>query len=203
MYLNSIPQLKPMCSTKFLFTTILFFLLQINSLVFAQTGNSVSGTIQGEDGNKLAGVNVVLKGTTIGTITKDDGYFKLSIARAGSYTLVVSSVGYLSQSRVISLKNGQEVKANFTLKFDSKNMDEVVVHGKTKTQEVKEQAFAVNAIETKQFANTTADLNQVLNRTAGIKVREEGGMGSDFNFSINGLSGKAVKFFLDGDVFLY
>ena len=72
------------------------------------------------------------------------------------------------------------------------------VIGKSETQEIKEQAFTVNAIDTKQFANTTADLNLVLNKSAGIRVREEGGLGSDFNFSINGLSGKAVKFFLDG-----
>lgn len=187
-----------MRTNKLLIFINLFFLLQIHSLVFAQTGTSISGTIQSEDGSKLAGVNVVLNGTSIGTVTKEDGYFKLSIAKAGSYTLIISSVGYVSQSKVITIKGGQEIKANFSLKFDSKNMDEVVVHGKTKTQEVKEQAFAVNAIETKQFANTTADLSQVLNRTAGVKVREEGGMGSDFNFSINGLSGKAVKFFLDG-----
>lgn len=187
-----------MRTNKLLIFFNLFFLLQIHSLVFAQTGTSISGTIQSEDGSKLAGVNVVLNGTAIGTVTKENGYFKLSIAKAGSYTLIISSVGYVSQSKVITIKGGQEIKANFSLKFDSKNMDEVVVHGKTKTQEVKEQAFAVNAIETKQFANTTADLNQVLNRTAGVKVREEGGMGSDFNFSINGLSGKAVKFFLDG-----
>ncbi|MDA4805310.1 TonB-dependent receptor plug domain-containing protein, partial [Enterobacter hormaechei] len=49
-----------------------------------------------------------------------------------------------------------------------------------------------------KLANTTADLNQVLNRTTGIKVRQQGGVGSDYNFSINGMSGKAVKFFIDG-----
>ncbi|WP_310590209.1 TonB-dependent receptor [Dyadobacter pollutisoli] len=47
-------------------------------------------------------------------------------------------------------------------------------------------------------AGTHPDLNQKLNRTVGVKVREEGGMGSDFNLSINGLAGKAIKFFIDG-----
>ena len=37
-----------------------------------------------------------------------------------------------------------------------------------------------------------------MNRTTGIKVREEGGVGSDFDLSINGLSGNSVRYFLDG-----
>ncbi|CCX62184.1 putative uncharacterized protein [Bacteroides sp. CAG:598] len=41
-------------------------------------------------------------------------------------------------------------------------------------------------------------LNDLVNRTAGIKVREEGGVGSDFDLSINGLSGNSVRYFLDG-----
>jgi outer membrane receptor protein involved in Fe transport len=77
-------------------------------------------------------------------------------------------------------------------------LQEVKVYGKTATQVLKEQAFTVNAIDTRQYANTTADLNQILNRSTGIRVREQGGVGSDFNFSINGLSGKSVKYFLDG-----
>ncbi|SEW43312.1 TonB-dependent receptor domain-containing protein [Chitinophaga arvensicola] len=72
------------------------------------------------------------------------------------------------------------------------------VTSKTHTRELKESGFAVNAIETKVYANTTADMNTVLNRTTGVKVREQGGVGSDFNFSINGLSGKAIRFFIDG-----
>lgn len=72
------------------------------------------------------------------------------------------------------------------------------VTSKTHTRELKESGFAVNAIETKVFANTTADMNSILNRTTGVKVREQGGVGSDFNFSINGLSGKAIRFFIDG-----
>lgn len=37
-----------------------------------------------------------------------------------------------------------------------------------------------------------------MNRTTGIKVREEGGVGSDFDLSINGMSGNSVRYFLDG-----
>jgi outer membrane cobalamin receptor len=173
-------------------------LFLFSATVLAQAPVIISGTIRDEEGTTLPGVSVILNETSAGTQTDSEGFYKLNVPKLGKYTLSVSSVGYISQSKTVTLKDGQQLKASFTLKDDTKNIDEVTVHGKTETQVVREQAFTVNAIETKRFANTTSDLNQVLNKTAGIRVREEGGVGSDFNFSINGLSGKAVKFFIDG-----
>lgn len=187
-----------MHSGKFLQSVLIISLIYLCHFAYGQAPATISGKIQSEEGQGLPGVSVTLKGTNNGTTTDGDGYFELKTSRSGNLTINVSSVGFLSQSRSLTVKSSQSVKVNFTMKGDAKNMDELTVHGKTETQEVKEQAFNVNAIETKQFANTTADLNQVLNKTAGIRVREEGGVGSDFNFSINGLSGKAVKFFIDG-----
>lgn len=75
---------------------------------------------------------------------------------------------------------------------------EVLVTGKTAIRKVKEQAFNVNVIDAKQLYNSSVDINQALNRTTGVRIREDGGLGSTFNFSLNGFSGKQVKFFLDG-----
>lgn len=179
-------------------TLVSYFLVFISFQTRAQSIATLSGSISAEDGTRLPGVSVVIKGTSIGSVTDNNGYYKLTTSKSGTLTISASSVGYLSESKQVTLKKGEQLKLDFNLKADLRTMNEVTVHGKSETQELKEQAFSVNAIETKQFANTTADLNQVLNRSAGVKVREEGGMGSDFNFSINGLSGKAVKFFLDG-----
>lgn len=187
--------MQPGKTLRYIFLISFFFL---GGAVHAQTPIIISGTVQDEEGSKLPGVSVTLKGTSIGTQTDSEGFYKLNISKPGNYTLTISSVGHVSQSKSVTLKSGQHLKSGFSLKSDTRNIDEITVHGKTETQEVREQAFTVNAIETKRFANTTSDLNQVLNKTAGIRVREEGGVGSDFNFSINGLSGKAVKFFLDG-----
>ncbi len=78
------------------------------------------------------------------------------------------------------------------------NINEVRVTGKTGIRKVKEQAFNVNVIDANQFYNSSADINQTLNRSTGIRIREDGGLGSSFNFSLNGFSGKQIKFFMDG-----
>ena len=58
--------------------------------------------------------------------------------------------------------------------------------------------FAANALDVKPLANSVHNLNEMVNRSTGIRVREEGGVGSDFDLSINGMSGNSVRYFLDG-----
>lgn len=78
------------------------------------------------------------------------------------------------------------------------HLEQVDVSGKSANRKIKEQAFSVNVIDAKQLYNSSVDLNQVLNRSTGVRVREDGGLGSNFNFSLNGFTGRQVKFFIDG-----
>ncbi|MFA4868526.1 MAG: carboxypeptidase-like regulatory domain-containing protein [Pedobacter sp.] len=177
---------------------LLIFLFSVISFnVFSQSSSIISGYIK--DGNEtIAGATVIVKGSQIGATSNEQGYYELVDVKPGVYTLTVSYLGYLKESKTITLNINQNLSLSFSLKKDQQQLQNVSIQGKTKTQEVKESGFAVNAIDTKKFANSTADLNQILNRSTGVRIREQGGLGSDFKFSINGLSGKQVKFFIDG-----
>lgn len=74
----------------------------------------------------------------------------------------------------------------------------VVVEAARTLERVKQGAFPVTVVNGKELRNRNADVNRVLDALPGMRVRESGGMGSAFEYSINGLSGKAVKFFIDG-----
>lgn len=159
---------------------------------------TLSGRIITASGEPVPGITVVVKSSPVGTTSDAEGRFELAEIRPGNQTIEISAVGYFKITETISFSAGQKLEKTFTVKEENKELDEVKVFGKTEAQQVKEQGFTVNAIETKQFANSTADLNQVLSRSTGVRVREQGGLGSDFNFSVNGLSGKAIRFFIDG-----
>lgn len=58
--------------------------------------------------------------------------------------------------------------------------------------------IAVDMIDVSQYHNSAKDINQVLNMTPGIVVRNDGGVGSDFTLSLNGLSNNQVRYFIDG-----
>ena len=81
---------------------------------------------------------------------------------------------------------------------DSVTLENVTVTGKSKTQRLREGALSVNAIDVRSLAASINSLNALVDRTAGVKIREEGGVGSDFDLSINGMSGNSVRYFIDG-----
>ncbi len=81
---------------------------------------------------------------------------------------------------------------------DTVMLSDVTVTGKSKTQRLREGVFAVNAVNIANQLNTVTNLNDVINQTTGVRVRTEGGLGSDFELSLNGMSGNSVRFFIDG-----
>ena len=181
---------------RFLIFTICFFLLCIFEI--SAQSIKITGQVHADDGAALSGASVALRGTSIGTVTTTDGSFSLSPIPEGRFTISVSSVGYIGQSKEFVAKSGKDLVFDFVLKSDSRDMEEALVLGKTEAQQLKETGFNVNAIDVKPFANSNRDINQILNASSGIRIRENGGLGSDFNFSMNGLSGRQVKFFIDG-----
>ena len=164
---------------------------------FSQSSKvNLTGVILTDSGQPAEGVSVALKGTAYSTLTNEKGEYELS-AEPGNYVLSVTYVGYKSKQTKINLQSNQTAPA-ISIEEDMAALDEVQVTGKSKVQRVKEQAYNISSVDLKKLYNTSADLNQVLNTTTGIRVRESGGMGSEFKFSINGFAGEQVKFFLDG-----
>ena len=72
------------------------------------------------------------------------------------------------------------------------------VTARSREQKLREGAFAVGALNIRLQASTLQSLTQAIDRTAGIRIREEGGVGSEFDLSINGMSGNSIRYFLDG-----
>ena len=54
------------------------------------------------------------------------------------------------------------------------------------------------ALWPKPLVNTSATLGDIINRAPGVRVRSEGGKGSDYELSINGMSGSSIRYFIDG-----
>lgn len=159
---------------------------------------SVSGRVTSLNGEAVIGASVVVSGTSTGSSVDTSGKFEISGLQADTYSIEVSSIGFGLQSKTINVKEGQNATLNFSLTEDKQQLQVAIIVGKSELTQLKQSGYNVNAIDVKRFANSTTDLNQVLNSTSGIRIREQGGLGSDFNFSINGLSGRQVKFFMDG-----
>ena len=74
----------------------------------------------------------------------------------------------------------------------------MVIVGKSNVRKIEETGFNAIAIDAKPFHNATIGMTEVLERAPGVKIQQEGGLGSRTNVTINGLSGRHVRFFIDG-----
>ena len=112
------PELKP-------------YFLNYNSVppTYASNINEVSGTVMDTRGNPLTGANVVVTGTTIGTLTDIKGYFSIAIPSKAS-SLDFSYIGYASQEIPI-----RSAVINVMLQEDLLSLNEVVVTGYTSDYE--------------------------------------------------------------------
>lgn len=165
---------------------------------------TVKGKVRTSDGKFAAGVSVQLQNTGMGTFTKDDGSFSLT-APEGRYSLTASYTGFGAQVKNITVKREGSTDVDFTLVESSNQLRDVAIKSydldhsnKLEVTQLKQSGFSVNAIDLRQYSNMSLDLNQVLARTTGVIIRENGGLGSDYQFYINGLTGEHIRFFLDG-----
>lgn len=173
----------------------LLLLICVYTTAYAQSKVKLSGVVKDNNGVPIIAATVAVKGAPIGTSTDNNGYYALSVNK-GKCILDVSMLGFVSQEHEINLQKDSVI--NFILKEDAVSLASVTVYGKSKAQQLREGAYAVNAMNIKPLVNTTQSLNTIVNKTTGVKVREEGGVGSDYDLSINGLSGNSIRYFLDG-----
>ena len=101
----------------------------------------IQGVVKDDEGEPLPGVNIVVKGTTTGTLTDVDGAYSINVPD-GNQILIFSFVGYKNQE--IAVNN--QTTINVTLEADVAIMDEVVVIGYG-TQQKKDLVSSVAKVE--------------------------------------------------------
>ncbi|WP_163400800.1 TonB-dependent receptor plug domain-containing protein [Flavobacterium fluviatile] len=83
-------------------------------------------------------------------------------------------------------------------KSEAKALENVEVKGKSKKQKTETSGFAVAIIETKEASLRNLTTNELLDRSVGVRVRQNGGIGSNVEYNLNGMSGSTVGIFIDG-----
>lgn len=91
-----------------------------------------------------------------------------------------------------------QISGQQSLKNDSLTLSEVVVFGKSRSQQVREGTYAVSVLDTKSLRAGTDNLADLIGQLAGVRVRSTGGLGSDFDISVGGMSGNAIQYFING-----
>ncbi|OXA73103.1 TonB-dependent siderophore receptor [Flavobacterium aquidurense] len=111
------------------FLSFCFFLLA-GTTISAQEKATLKGKISLNDNESPEGISLALKGTRFGTVTDQDGNYRIKNIKPGTYTLKISAVGYNTTERKITFKEGDELTENFNLTSNSEELTEVVVNSR-------------------------------------------------------------------------
>jgi TonB-linked SusC/RagA family outer membrane protein len=130
----------------------------------------ISGKVTDESNEPLPGVNVLVKGTTVGTVTDIDGNYQLT-APDDATTLVFSSVGYAGLEVEI---NGRST-VNVSLRPDVTELGEVVVTALGIKKEAKKLGYATATVEPEEITvnRTTNFMNALQGKIAGVNISSQ------------------------------
>ncbi|WP_434036737.1 TonB-dependent siderophore receptor [Formosa sp. 4Alg 33] len=171
-----------------------FAVFLLTSFVINAQQIIVNGTVTDSENTPIAGANILIKNTSKGSQTDIDGHFKIEI-ETGSYTAVVSYLGYKTKEVSFSVSNSNITLPTVILYEGQEILSEVVIDGKRRNMFARKQTAYVSKLPLKDLENTqvystvttdllesqiTTNFEQALDNATGIqKLWTSTGRGGD------------------------
>jgi len=160
------------------------------STAFGQTA-TIKGTVKDQStGETMPGVNVLIKGTLIGTSTDFDGNYVLENIPAGEVEIEASFIGFLPTTKTVTLNPDETLNLDLALEVDVVILEETVVIGYG-VQKKSDRTGAVLSIDADELNKgvLTDPIQGIQGKMAGVIVSKKGGdPNSGFDVKIRGAS---------------
>ncbi|WP_224483980.1 TonB-dependent receptor [Robertkochia aurantiaca] len=184
---------------KIQFLLTLGLLLMSFQPLTAQVTGELFGKVTDQTGEPIPGASVYLEGTNMGTQTDMNGRYEIRDIPPGSYNLVVSYIGYETQTRYnIIVRSKGTPNYNFTLKESAEELQEVVVTNRNKISRPRETPLStqtLSAVEIATYPGSNNDVVQVAQTLPGVSP-SIGGFRNDL--IIRGGAPNETVYYLDG-----
>ena len=154
-----------MYNTKYFYIGLLCLFFTSN--VFSQT--TIQGKILDEQVEILLGSNVIINGTSQGTVSGQDGNFNLTTSKEISFEIEVSFIGFGSKNITL---NAQQL-GTITLVVEN-SFDEVIISASRRAEKLQEAPSAVSVITAKQVTGSVGSLSSLraLINTPGVELQQ-------------------------------
>ena len=156
---------------KFLNKHVLAFMaVMLLGNVYSQS--QVSGSVSDSDNmTGIPGVNVVIEGTSVGTVTDFDGNFVLNSNQSPPFNLVISYVGYSAQTVSVT-SSDQDISVSLSA---GHNLEEVVISAGRREQKVLEAPASISVISARTIENSpnVTDPVRLLANIPGIQIQQQ------------------------------
>jgi iron complex outermembrane receptor protein len=177
--------------------------LGLAHLAHAQTGRISGAVTTAEGARPVVGAQVIVAGTTTGSVTRDDGRYVITV-QPGTYTVRVIRLGFSPDSLTgVVVTAGGETTANFSLQVSAAVLGNVVIVGYG-TQEARNRTGVVASVDSSQFntGRVVSPEQLITAKVAGVQVITDNEPGGGINIRIRGgtsvTSSSEPLFVLDG-----
>lgn len=171
--------------------SITLILLSVSMVIAGTTGKIAGKIIDKETGEPLVGVNVIVKGTTLGTTTNLDGFFTILFVPPGEQTVVASLLGYAPVTVThLVVRIDQTSPVNVALIPQAIETGTVVIVAERNIVK-KDVATSVSSVASEEIATLpVASVSDVMNLQAGVEdgMIVRGGTSDQLLFQIDGIT---------------
>ena len=149
------------------------------------TGQIKGKITDAKTGEALIGANIMLKGTTTGATTNEEGEYFIEKLTAGTYTLVVKYIGYTTKEETVEVAANRTVEVNIELDPSAFDLNEVVVTGTMVETKKKTLGTAITILKPQDLEKmSTTSLQEIFQDQQVVGVTSmERGSGGDANFN--------------------
>ncbi|HLV41972.1 MAG TPA: TonB-dependent receptor plug domain-containing protein [Brumimicrobium sp.] len=175
----------------------ILFLGVFSGASYAQT--TIMGSVQSNEGERLAWIDIVVDGMNKGATTNAAGEFTLSGLPTGQYNLISRSSDFHNDTVSVVLKNSDPVSVAFNLKPVTTNFDEVVVSGAMRSVRRSDSPVPIEVYSKEFFrSNPVPSIFESLSQVNGVRPQVNCSVCNTGDIHINGLEGPYTMILIDG-----
>ena len=177
--------------------SIIYLVLICPTIFYAQNG-TLEGTVMFNDGSESF-VNVLVKGTAIGGTTNDEGHYTLKNLPLGKQKIIISSVGFETQQKTITILPDKTIYLNFDLIEEEDYLEEIVVSGTLKPVKKSNSPVPVEVYSPSFFKkNPAPSVFESMQNVNGVRPQVNCSVCNTGDIHINGLEGAYTFVLIDG-----
>lgn len=168
----------------------IFSVIILLPTVLAAQSGSLSGNISdSETGEKLIFVNVRLENSTIGAASNEKGYYLIENITPGTYKVIVTEVGYKTQTAEVVISAGKVTKKDFLLSKQAVEFNDVMVYGASlKRERITEAPASITVIDAEEIKRNAghSQFPRLLENATGVDIAQSSLY--DFNVNVRGFN---------------
>lgn len=159
-----------------------------------QAQYSLCGTVTLDD-EYQENAAVILLETNDTVYTNKDGYYCFAGMSAGEYLIQATYNNFASYMESVLVND--DIRG-FDINITPVTLEEIKVTGMTRAGERRIHSIKTGVVELSKEARSSVTVEQLMNRSAGIRIRNSSGLGGQADVVVGGFTGKSVKFLIDG-----